>query len=147
MALSTEVTDRIDPTHLANITRFVRVDPMTIDTTKLDKAVADIEAEFVLHANVEFDDTNTVHVAVGVAGVVLLLEHRKHQNPASASAFETWRNDHLIPVKRISFANRIVPKATTGMRPESPAYQEHKDVDAMMRSIIPRGSAWLRSSS
>lgn len=79
MSLSTRVQARYSSQYLVNITNPQSESGITIDTTKFDAAITDVEAQFEIYAGTEYDDTNDRHGVVGVELVVSLL---------------LWRNGH-----------------------------------------------------
>lgn len=79
MSLSTRVQARYSTQYLTNITNPQNSGGNSIDTTKFDAAITDVEAQFEIYAGTEYDDTNDRHGVVGVELVVSLL---------------LWRNGH-----------------------------------------------------
>lgn len=138
MALLDDVKDRYSDDQLIQLTNNVP-GATTVDDTLLGKAVADVEGAFVLYGNVVYDTTDAVHVLVGVEGVVYRLAVFKRENKGAQSDWDTWRSEQMPALRMQTHNNRIRPRSTSGRKPTVPRYQEHMDVDGLMRELVPVG--------
>lgn len=92
----------------------------TLDTTRLDAAATDIEADFLTYAGVTYDSTNASHVAVAVEGVIALLKARGPLlGESGRDALADWRKSLSMNLGRISGRNRIMPTSNSETTTES----------------------------
>ena len=94
MALSDEVIARYGDQYLVNLTNPYLSGPTTVDTTRLTKACDDVEADFEIHAGIEYDGTENIHVSVAVDGVIAKLEVRCGIEDAEKN-LKDWRENRL----------------------------------------------------
>lgn len=76
MSLSSNVQARYPAQRLIEWTNPDNRAAVAIDTAVLDKAVADVEGDFLARVGVIYDDANKAHVSVAVEGVRLRLIQR-----------------------------------------------------------------------
>ena len=138
MALLDDVKDRYGPAQLEQLTNNAP-GSLTIDDTLLGKVVSDVEAAFVLKANVTYDTADSVHVLIGVEGVVLRLCAFKRESKSALADWDRWIAENMPDLRMQTHNNRISPRSTSGRRPEVPRYQEHMDMDGLMRELVPTG--------
>lgn len=105
MALTDEVIARYSNQDLVNLTNPKSTSATTVDTTRLANAATDVGAYFKIYANITYDNTVATHVALGIEGVVLLLE--KYQVNSRVS-LDDWFG-RLRDLAKIGARNRIVP--------------------------------------
>ena len=126
--LATAVQARIATSRLVQLTRPNDDTATTVDTTYLEYAVTDVEAEFQTWAQETFDATDARHLALGVAGVMSMLRLWKGQSKDEEAAMDGWRK-RCQEYAKTSQRRRITPTASSASEP-SP---ERRDADGSVR--------------
>lgn len=114
--LGTAVQARIATSRLVQLTNPNAPNATTTDTTYLELAVTDVEAEFVTYTSETFDSTNPRHVSLGVRGVVAKLRDWKGQDDADAKAWERW-TEELVDYAKTAARARISPVSSKTAAP------------------------------
>ena len=113
MALIDEVQIRIGSQRLIELTRANEsAEQVTEGATRLAAAVTDAEAMFRIGAQQTFDVTETRHVALGVRGVVLLLQSWNGESEPIRQALEAWKKD-LEALAHTTDRARIMPDGSS----------------------------------
>lgn len=144
MALAHEVKARYATVELVQLTQLNSTAAgASIDDTVLGYAVADIQASFEQYAGVAFDDSDARHVAVAVAGVVVLLQLRKRATVQELDPeWQAWLN-RLRELGQVTGRNRIVPNSSSQVyeqRRSRPVAERFDDQD--MRGVLPARRPW-----
>ena len=118
MALADHVTDRFGSTSpfLIQITNHDNGDAGSINSTRLAEAVSSAEGQFLVYANVTYDDALEQHVDAGVNGVIAYLRMWSSAQGKATPEMEKFR-DELRDIAKISSRKRITP--VTGVRPRT----------------------------
>ncbi len=117
MPLSTHVTDRYSTPYLRQVTNPQNPNATTVNTTLLGNAATDVDALFEVYSGVAYDDSNQLHIAVAVDGVISFLLERTGQ-AAARERMEAWITA-MRALSRVEGRNRIVPDSTTKMQPSA----------------------------
>lgn len=138
MALDTQVTDRYSAVFLRNLTNPDDADATTNDTTRLARAVTDVQAAFETYAGVEYDDTDPKHVEVGVACVINYLKARGTAAGKKADALLDKCYERLDKLRNIQAGKRIQPKTSSTAVPvprkaEAPIFDHSRFSDIAPR--------------
>jgi hypothetical protein len=139
MTLSTEVQARYPSQLLVNITNPMETTATTVNTTTLNAAATDVEADFEIVAGVEYDGTDARHVAVAVEGVIAKLLRR-----TGTSQYEEREKDYnfrLRDLAKVTGRDRITPESDSEVSPavDSPSGVEVKPAfdNEIFDQIIP----------
>lgn len=81
----------------------------TLDSTRFDNAVTDVQAWFEVKVGTEYDSTVDTHVAVAVEGVVLRLQVLTGQAPVER--WEEWKTSELWALAQVTGRDRIKPQS------------------------------------
>jgi phage gp36-like protein len=120
MALKDEAIARYSLQTLLNLSNPDSAASVTNDTTRLDKAATDAEADFEMYTAVDFDITNPMHVSVGCEGVKLLLQERGAAADEDAEKFrKRWIEKLKDVAARIGGEQRILAQSTGIAAPSS----------------------------
>jgi hypothetical protein len=140
MALIDEVKARYADDKLVQLTQKDSTSATTIDDTVLGYAATDVEANFPIHAGVNYDGTDARHVATAVEGVVTLLQARNRGLLLEQD--EGWRRwiEHLKSLGMVTGRNRIVPKSNSQFT--SDRYERQQ-----ASRFGPRDMDWLQTRS
>lgn len=133
--LATAVQARIATSRLVQLTRPNDDTATTVDTTYLELAVTDVEAEFQTWAQQEFDATDARHLALGVAGVVAMMRLWKGQSKDEEAAIDGWRK-RCQEYAKTSQRRRVVPTSSSRAQPAA----ERPDADGIVHPTfdVPR---------
>lgn len=125
MALATQVTNRTKTQHLVNLTNPNDRTATTVDTAYLDYAVTDVQADFEIEAEVEYDDTEPMHVSVGVQGVIAkLLMYAE-----SGGAGGTGEDAHTRWISRLRKLRSVTSRARVSPVTRSPLTPSDEQID------------------
>ncbi|RMG22904.1 MAG: hypothetical protein D6732_25270 [Methanobacteriota archaeon] len=109
MTLIDEVKSRINTQRLVELTNSGDATATTVNDTVLGKAVSDIQAEFELFASQNYDDSNPVHVAICVDGVMAkLYQYAGNVSPLAQESFDMF----IARCERIKEGNIPGPSAS-----------------------------------
>lgn len=101
----------------------------TLDTTRIDAAGTDAEADIEIYCGVEYDGTDARHVAAGVEGVIAYLRSRAPGASSEArSAVQTWRNVLKSGLATVTGRERITPDSTSEVTPSDENPDDRTDV-------------------
>jgi len=144
VALEDEVKDRYGDEHLVNITNPFDEDPTTIDAARLSKAARDVEADFEVYAQVEYDGADARHVSLACEGVVLKLLVRAGELKPKEEA--DWRkNDLKEGLALVTSRDRILPTSGSELTVPSERTSDedvYADFDrTRFRRIVPSSPA------
>lgn len=119
MTLAARVTSRYPSQLLVNLTNPNNTAAgTTIDTTKLGLATTDIEADFQIHAGIEYDDDDALHVTVATEGVIArLMEWTGH---AGAEQQKDRYMSRLSDLAKVTGRDRILPSSDSPLVPSEP---------------------------
>src|SRR4051812_35377783 len=95
MGLLEETEARIAEKRLVQMTRREGDTGTTIDAVLLAKAVTDVGADFELRGGAAYDNANTIHVRIGVSGVIALLQEYTGSGGEWAAAHRQKYEDGL----------------------------------------------------
>ncbi len=144
MALLTDVPNRYATQNLVELTNPQDRNAIAI-STRLDRAVDDVEGMFPIYAGVAFDENDANHVAIGSEGVVALLIRRTGQAIGEARMAQFL--SALRALGQIEGRNRVTPDSTTKMQPSEddrlsttprPAFDD-RHFDAFLPNPAPGG--------
>ena len=115
MTLQTEFTDRYPNQKVIELTNNDDVGATTVNTTTLDAAAADVQADFRLYSGVLFDLTDNRHVVTGVKGMEFYLTDRigVFGGAIRDQIFDIWKS-RLEDLGNVTSRERISP--TTNSR-------------------------------
>lgn len=113
--LATAVQARIPETRLIQLTNINDDSATTVNTTILELAVDDTEADFKTYAMLDFDGTDARHIRLGVDGVLAFLEANRGQD-ADQNRLAAWR-DRCAEFAKTTSRARISPRVTPGLPP------------------------------
>jgi hypothetical protein len=118
MALWDEVVSRFSNEKLVTLTNpDNRAENATIDTTLAAFAVADVEADFKLHAETTYDGTDGRHVRIGVQGVIAhLMGYGAAHGEGAAAALDRF-HAQLRVLRDTSSRARISPTTDSELEP------------------------------
>jgi hypothetical protein len=117
MTLSAEVQARFSAQRLIELTNPDNAPATTIDSTRLNNAIADVGADFQIYAGVVLDDTNALHIAVGVQGVEAYLMMRQGVTSEERNKlFDKWK-ERLKEMSKVGARDRILPQTTSTLEP------------------------------
>ena len=142
MALIDEVTSRIPDQKLVELTNVDDPNPTTVDTTKLGKAVTDVEADFkVFGGGITYSNADDRHVSFAVTGVVRKLQVWKLESAAD-DKHEAWQKSIYNHLRLVTGNNRIKPKSSSELTPaeEAPGgiiVRPHFDTHSSHADLIP----------
>lgn len=138
--LSAAVIARYSLAKILNLTNPDAPGATTNDTTRLDAACADTQADFELHADVVFVATDARHIRIGVARVYAMLLERNGQ---SEGAKHLEASDALLKQLRITGSRgRILPQTNNPATPTTETSTDGRPVRpdfdrARFRDFIP----------
>lgn len=113
--LGDAVQARVPVKRLAQLTNINSNTASTTNTTVLELAVTDTEADFKTYAMLDFDPTDARHIRLGVDGVIAWLEANMGQD-AEQKRLAAWR-DRCAEFARTTSRARISPRVTPGLPP------------------------------
>lgn len=113
--LATAVQARIPETRLIQLTNINDDSATTVNTTTLELAVDDTEADFKTYAMLDFDGTDARHIRLGIDGVLAFLEANRGQD-ADQNRLAAWR-DRCAEFAKTTSRARISPRVTPGLPP------------------------------
>ena len=113
-ALDVEVTDRYSNQYIVNLTRPDDPSETTIDDDRMDAAVADTKADFIIEVGLEYAGAagDQTHIVIGVEGVIVHLLERTGRGEKTTRE----RYDRYIERLR-SLRARILPGTTSKVVP------------------------------
>ena len=113
-ALDVEVTDRYSTQYIVNLTRPDDPSETTVDSDRMDAAVADTKADFIIEVGLEYAGAagDQTHIVIGVAGVIVHLLERTGRGENTTRE----RYDRYIERLR-SLRARILPGTTSKVIP------------------------------
>ena len=111
-ALDAEVRARYSTQYLVNLTQPDDASATTEDTDRMDAAVADTKADFIVEVGLEYEAANTAHIVIGVEGVIVHLLERTGRGEKTTRE----RYDRYIERLR-SLRARILPGTTSKVVP------------------------------
>ena len=115
--LSADVQARYSTQILKNLTNPQSAGSSAIDTTRLDNACTDTQAEFEVYAHAEYDADEPRHVSVAVAHVVAILKRYTGQKGAD----EEYRRslDRMKALAKVENRARITPDTNSPLQSTS----------------------------
>lgn len=114
MALADEVANRWSSQILINASNPQNSGATTLDTTRRDSAVSDVQAAFKIYAGAAYDNTADTHIMVATEGVLIRLLVLTGQ--ASREIWETWKKE-LRSLSLIDARDRISPSTDSVLTP------------------------------
>lgn len=121
MTLTDEVQNRLSAQRLRNLTNPDAPNSSAIDTTRLNNAILDVQADFEIYAGVIFDLNDARHVAVAVDGVeAILIERAGLATEARETRRKAWE-ERLIALGKVTARDRILPKSNSDLEPTDEA--------------------------
>lgn len=119
MALTTRVTARLSDMLLRALTNPDSPGASAVDSTRLANAAEDVEADFKIHAGVEYDDTDARHVATAIGGVVAKLKLYGSGSQAQGQKEEERFHKRLNDLAKVTSRGRLSPKSSSELTPSS----------------------------
>ena len=113
--LGDAVQARIPVKRLAQLTNINSDSASTTNTTTLELAVTDTEADFKTYAMVTFDSTDARHIRLGIDGVIAWLEANMGQD-AEQKRLQAWR-DRCEEFAKTTSRARVSPVVAPGLPP------------------------------
>ena len=121
MTLQTNVTTRISAALLIELTNQGDRTATTINTTVLDAAVADAQAEFLDEVGLAYDDTVAQHVRAGVMGVQYYLQsYLAIESEAFGRLRDRWQRTLGQLGRSLGANRRIMPQTSAVTLPSTP---------------------------
>lgn len=142
MALTDEVQTRYPASLLISLTNPDTNAASSLNTTVLNAAVADVEAQFEITAGIEYDNAEATHVVTACEGVIALLKLRLGQSGETAKKiWDDWQ-DKLLNLAKITSRDRQIADTTSDLTPSEEVENGvtvRPDFDrAHLRSIAPQ---------
>ena len=117
MALITRVTDRYPAQRLLELTNPKNTAAVAINTTILQVAADDAQAEFEASTGIAYDDTSALHQSVASQGVIVYLHRYKGTSKTAGRQDQDLWNEGLEKVKLVSGNNRVDPTDNSNLEP------------------------------
>ena len=121
MTLQAAVQARLSTQKLVQLTNQDNLSATAINTTVLDAAVADAQAEFTDETNLTFDITDNRHLRVGVLGVQAYLESYVN---SQSQAYQELRREFERGLAKIAVSlgaeRRLLPSSNNTTSPSVP---------------------------
>lgn len=114
MALEDDVQTRVASGLLIQLTNGYDTTATTINAARLALAARDVEATFRTHAQVVYDNTNARHLALGVQGVLVVLEEWLGL-PEATPKRERWESALEKFSRTEGGRGWAVPRSTSGL--------------------------------
>jgi len=110
MPLSTHVTDRFgtNSDFLRPLTNHDDPSAGTVNTVRLGKAADAAEGQFVVYAQVAYDDADAAHIEAGVKGVLAYLRMWGSKQGAADGSMKAFQED-LKAIGSVSSRKRVTP--------------------------------------
>ena len=135
MALEDDVIARLSVQRVNELTNPQNPSAATLDTTRLARAVDDVEAEFQRRTGIAFDDTNAQHVALGVQGVVCRLK----KMAGEPGAFSTMECEEWNAGVADYAQGRFRPVSNSVLEPSSEPTNARPDMDrSFFSDLVPK---------
>lgn len=120
MTLSADVQARIPASRLIQLTNLTSGPQISLTQSVLDAAIADAKADFAAYTKLAYDEANTQHTPVGVAGVLYYLSRRKGLDVKVLgdewyTLLERFGVSNVIPASNCPYTSSTEP---SGMRPD-----------------------------
>jgi hypothetical protein len=109
MTMSSNFQNRLSSEEVIQLTNPKNRGATSIDTTRLNNAISDVEGYFQIHANTTYDDTDGRHVAVAMEGLELILRKRHGNSNIDLSG---WIEE-LVALGKVTGRNRISPDSSS----------------------------------
>lgn len=90
MSLSTAIQARVPASRLIQLTNLTSAPTSSINSTVLDAAIADAEAEFAVYTGVTFDESSSTHTPMGVKGALYYLIKNKNLTDEAEKLRVEW---------------------------------------------------------
>lgn len=101
----------------------------TLDTTRIDAAGTDAEADIAIYCGVAYDGTDARHVAAGVEGVIAYLRSRAPGASSEArSSVQSWRTSLKNGLALVTGRDRVTPDSTSELTPSDENPDDRDDV-------------------
>ena len=121
MALTDEVQGRYDSQLLIGLTNPNNRAAASINTTTLDYACTDVEADFEMMAGVVYQNSDKRHVNVGIEGVIAKLSMRMNQaGERSANLVDDYMQ-RMTQLAMVTGRNRLLPTSKSELTPSEEA--------------------------
>jgi len=115
MALWDEVAARYNEQELIQLTRAGEaLSETTVNTTRADAAVADVEGEFLTQQCGTYDGTDARHVSLAVEGVIVRLKSfAKAGDDKAAAKWTAWKASLHSTLSAVTLRSRVQPKTSS----------------------------------
>jgi len=117
MGLSTDFQNRFPSNRLKQLTNPGNQAGSSVNTTLIDYAATDVEADFETYAGVEYDSADSRHVSVAVDGVLAKLYQRAETPGSKADGLHDAYIQRLRDLAKVTGRDRVVPKTTSVLTP------------------------------
>ena len=118
MPLVDHVQARVSRQHLVQLTNQNEQSRTAINTGVLDAAAADAEATFLVETGLDYDDTDPLHIAVAVQGVMhFLMSYTQMAGRNVDAARQTWQNGLIRVAQTRGSERRILPQTNSTLEP------------------------------
>lgn len=141
MTIATELAARVPSDMLVQLTNQGDPSATTVNTSVRDAAIADASAEFELLTGLDLDETDTLHVAAMMTGVLCYLhEYRASEREHGERLRQRWERT-LVQIAHARGSRRRVQPATslTGLEPSTEDTGTRPDHDrARYNDYVPK---------
>jgi hypothetical protein len=135
VTLELAVTARVSNARLVQLTNPDNPQATTVDAARLSAAATDAQADMLRESGRTYDDTNAVHVSMGVLGVICRLKVIMGEPAAFDSAECSAWNTALAALK----SGRIAPVTDSMLTPSTEQSGARPDADrATFDDAVPR---------
>jgi len=130
VALTDEVQNRYSAQILINLTNPQNTSATTLDTTRMNNAVTDVQADFKIEAGTTYDNSVDTHVVVATEGVYAKLVLRSGQSGEAGFRLHESYLEKLRRLALITGRDRISPSTDSLL---TPTQDESGDLPAFDR--------------
>jgi len=139
MTLQVNATLRLSTQLLVELTNPGEPSETTVNTGVLDAAVADTQAVFLIETGIAYDDTDALHVAIAVQGVlVFLMQYSGITGRNTQQVTERWNRGLIQIATTRGSEQRISPTSNSTLDPSTERAGSRPDQDrSRWRGFVP----------
>jgi len=139
MTLQVNATLRLSTQLLVELTNPGEPSETTVNTNVLDAAVADTQAVFLIETGIAYDDTDALHVAIAVQGVlVFLMQYSGITGRNTQQVTERWNRGLIQIATTRGSEQRISPTSSSTLDPSTERAGSRPDQDrSRWRGFVP----------
>jgi len=139
MTLQVNATLRLSTQLLVELTNPGEPSETTVNTSVLDAAVADTQAVFLIETGIAYDDTDALHVAIAVQGVlVFLMQYSGITGRNTQQVTERWNRGLVQIATTRGSEQRISPTSSSTLDPSTERAGSRPDQDrSRWRGFVP----------